>query len=140
MATVRASHAALPFLERAAEGAIVNVSSISALRATKRNPPYGAIKAAVDHYTSSQARMLAARGIRVNAVAPGSIEFPGGTWERRRTQDPALYNAHPRANPVRPPRPARGGRRARAVPRLPPRQLDHRPEHRRRWRPVCSGP
>ncbi len=93
MATVRASHAALPYLERAAEGAIVNVSSISALRATNRNPPYGAIKAAVDHYTSSQARILAPRGIRVNAVAPGSIEFPGGSWERRRTQDPGLYNA-----------------------------------------------
>ena len=93
MAIVRASHAALPYLERAGEGAIVNTSSISALRATKRNPPYGAIKAAVDHYTSSQARILAARGIRVNAVAPGSIEFPGGSWERRKTDDPALYNS-----------------------------------------------
>jgi 3-oxoacyl-[acyl-carrier protein] reductase len=25
-------------------------------------------------------------------VAPGSIEFPGGSWERRRTEDPVLYN------------------------------------------------
>jgi 3-oxoacyl-[acyl-carrier protein] reductase len=93
MAVVRASQAAIPYLERAAEGAIVNITSISAMRATKRNPPYGAIKAAVIHYTASQARMLAARGIRANAVAPGSIEFPGGTWERRRTEDPALYNS-----------------------------------------------
>ncbi len=91
LATVRASHAALPYLERAGDAAIVNVSSIAAHRATKRNPPYGAIKAAIDHYTASQARSLAARGIRVNAVSPGSIEFPGGTWERRRTEDPALY-------------------------------------------------
>ena len=93
MAVVRASAASLPYLERAAEGAIVNITSISALRATKRNPPYGAIKAAVIHYTASQARTLAGRGLRVNAVAPGSIEFPGGTWERRRTEDPALYNS-----------------------------------------------
>jgi 3-oxoacyl-[acyl-carrier protein] reductase len=93
MAVVRASAASLPYLERAAEGAIINITSISAMRATKRNPPYGAIKAAVIHYTASQARMLAARGIRANAVAPGSIEFPGGTWERRRTEDPALYNS-----------------------------------------------
>ena len=93
MATVRASQAALPYLERAGEGAIVNLSSISALRATKRNPPYAAVKAAIDSYTASQARMLAARGIRVNAVAPGSIEFPGGTWERRRTETPELYRA-----------------------------------------------
>jgi 3-oxoacyl-[acyl-carrier protein] reductase len=93
MAIVRASGAALPYLERAAEGAIVNITSISAMRATKRNPPYGAIKAAVIHYTASQARTLAARGIRVNAVAPGSIDFPGGTWERRRTSDPVLYSS-----------------------------------------------
>ena len=93
MAIVRATDAALPFLEHAAEPAIVNVSSISAMRATKRNPAYGAIKAAAIHYTASQARTLAARGIRVNAVAPGSIEFPGSTWEQRRTSDPALYEA-----------------------------------------------
>ena len=93
MATVRASQAALPYLERAGEGAIVNLSSISALRATKRNPPYAAIKAAIDSYTSSQARTLAPRGIRVNAVAPGSIEFPGGSWERRRVEMPELYNS-----------------------------------------------
>ena len=93
MAIVRASKAALPYLEHASDGAIVNVTSISAFRAAKRNPPYGAIKAAVIHYTASQARTLAARGIRVNALAPGSIEFPGGLWEQRRTSDPALYDS-----------------------------------------------
>lgn len=93
MAVVRATAAAVPFLEHAAEGAVVNVSSISGLRAAKRNPAYGAVKAASMHYTGSQAAMLAGRGIRVNAVAPGSIEFPGGSWERRRTSDPALYAA-----------------------------------------------
>ena len=92
MAIVRASQAALPYLKEQPGSAIVNIASISALRATKRNPPYGAIKAAVMHYTASQAKTLAADGIRVNCVAPGSIEFPGGTWESRRTSDPALYN------------------------------------------------
>ena len=93
MAVVRATAAALPYLERATGAAVINTTSISAMRATKRNPPYGAIKAAVIHYTASQARTLASHGVRVNAVAPGSIEFPGGTWERRRTDEPALYNA-----------------------------------------------
>ena len=93
MAIVRASAAALPHLERVTGGAVVNITSISAMRATKRNPPYGAIKAAVIHYTASQARTLAARGIRVNAVAPGSIEFPGGTWEKRRTEEASLYDS-----------------------------------------------
>ncbi len=91
MAIIRATAAALPFLEHASDGAVVNVASISAMRATKRNPAYGAIKAAAIHYTASQARTLAARGLRVNGVAPGSIEFPGGSWERRQTEDPALY-------------------------------------------------
>ena len=93
LATVRASQAALPYLERAGDAAIVNVSSISALRASKRNPPYAAIKAAIDSYTASQARMLSDRGIRANAVAPGSIEFPGGVWDQRRTDNPPLYDA-----------------------------------------------
>lgn len=92
LATVRASQAALPYLERSSDAAIVNVSSISALRAAKRNPPYAAIKAAIDSYTASQARNYADRGIRANAVAPGSIEFPGGVWDQRKTSNPDLYN------------------------------------------------
>ena len=91
MAVVRGSHAAIPLM--GAGGSIINIASISALRATSRSAPYGAVKAAVMHYTASQAKMLARQGIRVNCVAPGSIEFPGGTWEQRRTEDPALYDA-----------------------------------------------
>jgi 3-oxoacyl-[acyl-carrier protein] reductase len=47
----------------------------------------------VNHYTRTQAAALAKHGIRVNCVAPGSIEFPGGSWERRKTEDPKLYNS-----------------------------------------------
>ncbi|MBV8824166.1 MAG: SDR family oxidoreductase [Bradyrhizobiaceae bacterium] len=92
MATVRASEAALPFLKQSSAGAIINTSSISALQPSARTPPYGAVKAAVVHYTQSQAVALAAARIRVNSVAPGSIEFPGGMWEQRKTAQPALYN------------------------------------------------
>jgi 3-oxoacyl-[acyl-carrier protein] reductase len=92
MATVRASEAALPYLKQSSAAAIVNTSSISALRPSARTPPYGAAKAAVVHYTQSQAVALASARIRVNSVAPGSIEFPGGMWEARKAADPALYN------------------------------------------------
>jgi 3-oxoacyl-[acyl-carrier protein] reductase len=92
MATVRASNAAIPHLEKAGGGSIVNVSSISAYRASTRTPPYAAVKAALCQYTTSQAAMLARKNIRVNAVAPGSIEFPGGVWEQRKTAQPALYD------------------------------------------------
>ncbi len=91
MATVRASREAAPHLRKAG-GCIVNVTSISGYRPSVRGPAYAAVKALLVNYTASQAATFAADGVRVNAVAPGSIEFPGGTWEQRRTTDPALYN------------------------------------------------
>jgi 3-oxoacyl-[acyl-carrier protein] reductase len=90
LAIVHATQAALPHLKES-KGTVVNTSSISALRAAARQPPYGAIKAAVIHYTNTQAAMYARNGIRVNGVAPGSIEFPGGVWDRRKTDNPKLY-------------------------------------------------
>ena len=59
--------------------------------ASTRSAPYAAVKAAVIQYTTSQALTLASKGIRVNCVAPGSIEFAGGSWERRRLAGEALY-------------------------------------------------
>jgi 3-oxoacyl-[acyl-carrier protein] reductase len=91
MATVRAIRAALPYLEKSGSAAILNISSISGLRATPRTPPYAAVKAAVLNYTLTEAAALARKGIRVNGIAPGSIEFPGGTWERARLNNPDLY-------------------------------------------------
>jgi 3-oxoacyl-[acyl-carrier protein] reductase len=91
MAIVRASHAALPHLEKAGGGSIINISSISAYRPSLRTPPYAAVKAAAIQYTTSQALMYARKNIRVNCIAPGSIEFPGGTWEKRRLSNDPIY-------------------------------------------------
>ena len=98
MAVVHASHAALPFLKQS-RGCIISTSSVAALRPSARQPPYGAIKAAVIHYTGTQAAQLAREQVRVNAVAPGSIEFPGGLWERRRSEAPELYQRTLRSIP-----------------------------------------
>jgi 3-oxoacyl-[acyl-carrier protein] reductase len=76
-ATARATRAATPFLEKT-KGSIINISSISGLKAVPRSLPYAAIKAALINYTMGQGLALAAKQIRVNAIAPGSIEFPGG--------------------------------------------------------------
>jgi len=92
MATVRACHAAIPVIEKQDGGVIVNIASISGFRASARTAPYAAVKAALINYTASQALLLARKNIRVNCVAPGSIEFPGGTWEKRKSEDPKLYN------------------------------------------------
>jgi len=99
MATVRASWAAIPHLEAAGGGAIVNISSISGLGASARSAPYGAVKAAVAQYTLSEAAAHAKKGIRVNCICPGSIEFPGGSWEKRKTDNPRLYDAILRSIP-----------------------------------------
>ena len=93
LATVRASHAAIPHIEKAGGGAIVNIASISGYRASARSAPYAAVKAAVINYTQSQGLMLSGKRIRVNAIAPGSIEFAGGTWDKRKTDNPTLYHA-----------------------------------------------
>jgi 3-oxoacyl-[acyl-carrier protein] reductase len=95
MAMVRCSRAALPWLLKSAEAAggpsIIHLSSISAFRPSTRSAPYAAVKAAMNSYTGSQAAMWCRQGLRVNAIAPGSIEFPGGVWEQRKTENPALY-------------------------------------------------
>jgi len=92
LATVRASRAATPLLAQSDAGAIINIASIAALRPSARNPAYAAVKATVVQYTSSQAAMLARQKVRVNCIAPGSIEFAGGVWEKRRLAGDPLYD------------------------------------------------
>lgn len=91
MAAVRASRFALPYLKASSHGCILHTSSIAAFHPSARGPAYAAVKAALSQYTTSQALALAEHRIRVNAIAPGSIEFPDGLWERRRTEAPELY-------------------------------------------------
>ena len=92
LAIVHATQEAYPALKQV-QGSVLNISSIAAFHPAARQPPYGAIKAAVVHYTTTQAAMYAKDRVRVNCIAPGSIEFPGGVWDRRKTADPKLYNA-----------------------------------------------
>lgn len=78
---------------QARRGSIVLVNSIAGLAEIGAPAPYAAAKAALLAYASSLARRLAARGVRVNTVAPGNILFPGGRWERRAAEDPAGVRA-----------------------------------------------
>ena len=92
MAMVRASHAAIPRLLQAPGSSIIHISSISGLRPSTRSAAYAAVKAAMMSYTGSQAAMLARQGVRVNCIAPGSIEFPGGVWDQRKQAGDGLYD------------------------------------------------
>jgi 3-oxoacyl-[acyl-carrier protein] reductase len=93
MAAVRASREALPYLKQSPHASIVHTSSIAAFHPRRNGAPYAAVKAALSQYTTSQALALAEDRIRVNAIAPGSIEFADGLWDRRKREEPALYAA-----------------------------------------------
>jgi 3-oxoacyl-[acyl-carrier protein] reductase len=89
MGVVRCTWAAKAQLQQS-RGAIVNVSSISGIGASG-NIAYGAVKAAVIQLTQSHALNMAADRIRVNCVAPGSIEFADGVWDQVKKNAPDMY-------------------------------------------------
>jgi 3-oxoacyl-[acyl-carrier protein] reductase len=85
---VRASRAAVPHMERRGGGVIVLIASIYGREAGGRLT-YNVVKAAEISLGKALARELAAKNIRVNTLAPGSILFPGGSWWQRQQADPA---------------------------------------------------
>lgn len=91
MAAVRASRFAVSHLKQSQHASILHTSSIGSFRPRTMGPPYAAMKAALNHYTRTQALALADDRIRVNAIAPGSIEFPGGVWDRCKHEQPEQY-------------------------------------------------
>lgn len=86
---VRFSRAAIPPMRRRGCGAILFVASIWGREAAPAGLSlYGTTKSAVVSLAKTMALELAAEGIRVNSIAPGSIRFPGGSWDRRVKEDP----------------------------------------------------
>lgn len=83
----RAVQACVPHMQQAGGGAAVIIASISGWKPAPR-PQYGAAKAAEIYLAMELGRELASEGIRVNAVSPGSIMFPGGGWDSLRERDP----------------------------------------------------
>ena len=72
----RAMRVAVPLMRKRGGGAVVNVSSVQGMRGFKGWPAYAAAKGAVNALTVQTAVDLAPAGIRVNAVAPGTIMTP----------------------------------------------------------------
>ena len=64
-------------------GSLVMVSSIAGSEAIGAPAPYSAAKAALQSAVKSLSRLAGPHGVRVNAVAPGNVLFPGGSWERK---------------------------------------------------------
>ncbi len=68
------TQAAAGIMQKTGGGAIVNITSISGLRASTLRVAYGTSKAALAHLTKQQAAEFGELGIRVNAVAPGPVD------------------------------------------------------------------
>jgi 3-oxoacyl-[acyl-carrier protein] reductase len=96
--SLNAGHAAelirsgLPYLKSSGAGSCVIISSITGIRPAPRTT-YAVAKAAEIQLAATAAAELAPAGIRVNAVSPGSIMFPGGSWDRFRRDNPETFAA-----------------------------------------------
>jgi 3-oxoacyl-[acyl-carrier protein] reductase len=85
---IRMSRLVVPHMRRQGGGAIIMIASIWG-RESGGRMVYNAVKAAEISLAKAMAQQLAKDNIRVNSVAPGSILFPGGSWEKRQQADPA---------------------------------------------------
>src|SRR5262249_18304184 len=88
----RLSLLALPAMRRVAGGRIGVIWSLDG-REAGGPPAYNAAKAAEISFVTSLGREVAAAGVTVNCVAPGSILFEGGSWHRRQQADPEGISA-----------------------------------------------
>ena len=71
------------------QGSIVCISSICGNEIIPGAPvTYSVAKSALNTYVKSISLPLALEGIRINAVAPGNINFEGSVWSKKMTQDP----------------------------------------------------
>jgi len=91
MGSVRATRKVVPWMIESGCGNILFISSISGLEAGSP-PSYAAAKAALISYSKTLANQLAPKHIRVNTIAPGSIEFNGGLWELTKEQNRPFYD------------------------------------------------
>lgn len=103
MGTVRAIEAAIPHLERAvAENgdASILLMSSSLIAEADTESAYGAYKAALVHYAAGLSRRLASKGVRVNAISPGTIFVKNGFWGNVQRSMPELYTEYLNRNPL----------------------------------------
>ncbi|MCW2932568.1 MAG: short-chain dehydrogenase/reductase [Actinomycetia bacterium] len=95
---LNAGHAAelirlgLPHLKAAGGGSVVIISSVTGMHPAPRTA-YAIAKAAEIHLAATAAQELASQNIRVNAVSPGSIMFPGGGWDWFKRNNPEVFDA-----------------------------------------------
>lgn len=91
--TVLGCEALQPWLEKSDAASIVIMSSTAGTETFIVPQAFNAMKAALLTYAKQLGQAIGPKGIRVNAVSPGPIAFPGGNWEAIKAAAPALYDA-----------------------------------------------
>ena len=81
-----------PVMSQQGEGRIITISSVFGRESGGRTA-YNSLKAALISLTKSLARQFAPNNMLVNSVAPGSLLFPGSSWDRRQQADPVRIAA-----------------------------------------------
>jgi 3-oxoacyl-[acyl-carrier protein] reductase len=90
---VRAVEVLTPALAASGSGAIILMSSTAAVETFFSPQAFNALKAALITYGSQLSQALAGKGIRVNTVSPGPIEYKTGNWDAIKGGMPDFYNA-----------------------------------------------
>jgi NAD(P)-dependent dehydrogenase (short-subunit alcohol dehydrogenase family) len=93
MAAVKGIETLTPALEASGAGSIIVMSSTAAVETFIMPQAYNAMKAALITYASQLSQALAPKGIRVNIVSPGPIEFKGGSWDMIQSAMPDFYKS-----------------------------------------------
>jgi NAD(P)-dependent dehydrogenase (short-subunit alcohol dehydrogenase family) len=91
MGAARGCEALGPELEASGAGSIVLLSSSASVETFIRPQAYNAMKGALLVYAKQLGQALGAKGVRVNVVSPGPVEFPGGNWPRIKANSPEFY-------------------------------------------------
>jgi 3-oxoacyl-[acyl-carrier protein] reductase len=100
MHTVNSVAAAKPYLEKSKSASIIIVSSVSGIEIDFAAGSYGAMKAALIHYSKALSNQLVSKGIRVNVVSPGNTYFEGGIWHNIERGNPDLFKTAMSLNPT----------------------------------------
>jgi len=101
MAGVRLVDELLEPLKQSEAASITFVGSMASKFHFGRPPSsYGAAKGAMRVYANDLAQQYGRHGIRANAISPGAVWFPGGSWDQRKIENPKFYAAVEKSIPL----------------------------------------
>lgn len=100
MAGVRVAEEVMTALEKSDAASITFIGSMASKFYFGRRSSYGPAKGAMRVYANELAQSLGRKGIRANAISPGAVHFPGGSWDRVKRDQPDFYGRVEKSIPL----------------------------------------